>query len=290
MYNQVEDNNLNDIFIYHPFFRLVSNIERRSDISENIVIDHSTQNEEEISKLLDEFEKKIREAEFDEKKTNVQLDEELMSPNDVSKIWPWLSLKELKNRPIKMPPPQTTPPCLTPQRRSCIVQNSRSPSVRGFSSPQKFNRAVSLFRSPKKPTDQLLDDGFDLLDFCNNSDVNLINDILQSSDFSMELDSFKQEREIEAKIVRSWFNANKKFKVREVMTQTTQYYDGVQIASDNVYTQLKQPSPEKERRKQTMCYMRQEQPSRIVPAQGSHYEVMPNTVLPQLAFKENIPL
>ena len=260
-------------------------------MTENIVIDHSKQSVEEITAILDEFEKKIKEVEEEEKeKYNLPL-EELMPPESVSKIWPWLSLKELKNRPIKMPPSQTTPPCLTPQRPTCIVANSRSPrSKAAYPSPQKFNRAVSTFRTPKKATDQLLEDDFDLLDFCDSSDVSLINDILQSSDFNMELDSFREDREKELKIMRSWFNANKKFKVREVMTQTTQYYDGVQIASDNVYTQFKQPSPEKDRRKQTMCYMRPEQPVRVVPIPGSQYDASQNTAFPQMAFKENIPL
>ena len=91
------------------------------------------------------------------------------------------------------------------------MANSRSPRAKAHPTPKKFNRAVSTFRTPKKATNQLLEDDFDLLDFCDSSDVDLINDILQSSDFNMELDSFREEREKELKIVRSWFNANKKF-------------------------------------------------------------------------------
>ena len=125
------------------YFRLVSRIERRTEITENIVIDHSKQSDEEIAAILDEFEKRIKEAEDEEEKDDVVL-EELMAPDTVSKIWPWLSLKELKNRPIKMPPSQTTPPCLTPQKPSCLMANSISPRAKAHPSPQKFNRAVSF--------------------------------------------------------------------------------------------------------------------------------------------------
>ena len=45
------------------------------------------------------------------------------------------------------------------------------------------------------------------------------------------------DKEEEFGAVRTWFNANKRFKVREVVTQTTDPYDDVQIASDNVLTE-----------------------------------------------------
>ena len=45
------------------------------------------------------------------------------------------------------------------------------------------------------------------------------------------------DKEEEFGAVRTWFNANKRFKVREVVTQTTEPYDDVQIASDNVLTE-----------------------------------------------------
>ena len=48
--------------------------------------------------------------------------------------------------------------------------------------------------------------------------------------------------------MRTWFNANKRFKVREVVTQTTDPYDDVQIASDNVLTETAATMIEEPRR------------------------------------------
>jgi hypothetical protein len=45
---------------------------------------------------------------------------------------------------------------------------------------------------------------------------------------------------------RCWYNANRRAKVRELATQTTAYYDDVQLASNNVYSNLYPPSPDKE--------------------------------------------
>ena len=48
-------------------------------------------------------------------------------------------------------------------------------------------------------------------------------------------------RRDEVEMQRVWFNANKMFKVREVTTQTCEYYDDVQIASNNVYSNTHPP-------------------------------------------------
>eukprot|EP00092_Neocalanus_flemingeri_P004455 GFUD01004794.1.p1 GENE.GFUD01004794.1~~GFUD01004794.1.p1 ORF type:complete len:1492 (-),score=346.08 GFUD01004794.1:168-4643(-) len=121
-------------------------------------------------------------------------------------------------------------------------------------SPLKFNRAVIGFRkTPKKLSE--IDEELTKFDIDNDE---LIRDILNlrnldnelfDSDASSECSGVKKAIQIncnknkEFKVCRRWYNANKMFKVREVITQTTQYYDGVQIASDNVYTNLKPPSP-----------------------------------------------
>ena len=265
-------------------------VETSYQMSENIVIDHSKQTADEISNILNEFEMKIREQEREEHEEEELPENQLMCPRDVTKLWPWLDYTQLRNRPVRVDDPQadrsiTSPkmPILTP------VTPCKSPrSSLAAPSPQKFNRAVSGFRTPKKITDALLEDDFDLMDFCDNSDVSLINDILNSTDFSKELDSFREEREREVKVVRNWFNANKRAKVREVMTQTTQYYDGVQIASDNVYTQFKEPSPDVDRRKQVMSYtMDREDRGDII---TSAFEFSDDVNAPKVAYKENIPL
>jgi hypothetical protein len=43
---------------------------------------------------------------------------------------------------------------------------------------------------------------------------------------------------------RSWYNTNRRALVRELATQTTAYYDEVQLASNNVYSNLWPPPPE----------------------------------------------
>ena len=44
---------------------------------------------------------------------------------------------------------------------------------------------------------------------------------------------------------RTWYNTNKRVKVRELATQTTAYYDEVQLASNNVYSTLYPPPPDR---------------------------------------------
>ena len=256
---------------------------------ENIVIDHSKQSNAEVSKILDQFEEKIREQEEVDIEDDLP-ENQLLPPHDVNKLWPWLSLSQLKNRPMQVNLPPAGKHNLSQQiPPSLLLSPTKSPRFStATASPHKFNRAVSGFRTPKKATDKLLEDDFDLLDFCDNSDVSLINEILQSSDFSKELDSFREERSGEVKVCRNWFNANKRFKVREVMTQTTQFYDGVQIASDNVYTQFKGPSPDRDKRKQVMSYRVEEKTNSSSTERSYDFQAVSNQT--PTAYKENIPV
>ena len=69
--------------------------------------------------------------------------------------------------------------------------------------------------------------------------LNLAEELFYSDEDSG--DSLRWRRLEESQVQRVWFNANKMLKVREMTTQTSQYYDGVQIASNNVYSNTYPP-------------------------------------------------
>eukprot|EP00090_Calanus_glacialis_P000703 TRINITY_DN10472_c0_g1_i1.p1 TRINITY_DN10472_c0_g1~~TRINITY_DN10472_c0_g1_i1.p1 ORF type:complete len:2203 (+),score=428.08 TRINITY_DN10472_c0_g1_i1:62-6670(+) len=242
---------------YRCTTRLVSTIEEVNSDDNNVVIDHSKVSECDARKTLEEFENKLSENRKIALSNEdvIYAEDDLISPHDVSKLWPWLDYNQLRNRPIRVTVPKPYPPTPTqkqnsPNKNSSIKSDYNKRAVNN--SPLKFNRAVIGFRKTPKKLSEIDEE---LTQFVIDDDK-LIRDIINLGKLDNELfdsDASSEDSEVketsnsnknkEFKVCRRWYNANKMFKVREVITQTTQYYDGVQIASDNVYTNFKPPLP-----------------------------------------------
>ena len=211
---------------------------------DNFVIDHSITEEEEFKKILQNFNKKIISKRIS--KNDKLLESKMIPPSKISSIWPWLTYQELQSPTVTIPEdpifPQNTnntntesPSWQSPQN----VQQSPRKINSASSSPLKLNKAVSCFRTPKKSN--LTENIWNTID-CGRVVNNLLN--IDNELFDSDADESNDGAEDKViKICRVWFNANKMFKVREVQTQTMEYYDDVQIASNNVYSNTYPPPP-----------------------------------------------
>ena len=225
-------------------FRLVGPASQQEDL-EPLVIDHSKSSEETVKKLIFEFQGRVEELNSRLRPVPEYDEGCIIPPGAVEDLWPGLDIEQLHypcshssgvENVVSEPSSEVKTPLSSVSRRTSSL--TPSPTHR------KFNRAVIGFRTPKKVPDDL-----DMFDLELETDDQLVNDILLSSDLSGDLDDFKHDNSSTGKRevfeLKSWFNANKRCKVREIITQTSASYDGVQLASDNVYTNLKPPSPDR---------------------------------------------
>ena len=200
---------------------------------ENIVINHASTNSNQASEILKAFNSKIisqKSSEIDELKLDI------IPATNISKLFPKLKYQDLLHPPVdenfnfsspsfdsnKSPNQSPTKLDQTISRRS-PVSSSLSPY-----SPRKFNKAVIGFRSPVKQYEPAENH-----ELSKGISQNLI-EIFDSDEDSQSSHDLSNIYEFYNH--RIWFNANKMVKVREVSTQTTQFYDDVQIASNNVYS------------------------------------------------------
>ena len=222
-------------------FRLVIN--NQSEIAEqqqDFTIDHSKEDFESAKKFIETFNKKLDISK--RRRENEKLDSVILPPTRISELYPWLDYEDLLHPPVTLTddvdPPllhtsvSSEPPTLTPTQ-SPASKLIRTPAKVSSTSPLKFNKAVSGFRTPKKSEseERKLENRASRNIF---SESELFYSDEDSIDSAVSEILLKAQEEI--KIYKIWFNANKMFKVRELSTQTTQYYDDVQIASNNVYS------------------------------------------------------
>ena len=172
-----------------------------------------------------------------------------MPPNRISELFPWLDYESLLQPPVTLDddftPPQlhtevsSDPPVLTPTQ-SPSSKLIRAPVNASSTSPLKFNKAVSGFRTPKKTE---IEERKGEAQTRASRNIFSENELFYSDEDSIDsaVSEILLKAQEEVKICRIWFNANKMFKVRELSTQTTQYYDDVQIASNNVYSNAYAP-------------------------------------------------
>ena len=204
--------------------------EDSKNLEQNIVIDHSQTEEQECRKILSDFRKFLVSKEREENVEDLLESDSIISPRKVSQLWSWLDCRQLRDPPAPpaRPAPPTQPPArltaglVSPAQRtppSSPSKTARGPTS-GSPSPLKLNKAVVGFRSPAKVVSQE-------------------QELFYSDEDSG--DSLRWRRLEESQVQRVWFNANKMFKVREMTTQTSQYYDEVQIASNNVYSNSNPP-------------------------------------------------
>ena len=225
----------------------MNNENKISEQQNDFVINHTKEDAETSRKIIEKFNKRLYISK--RRQENAKLDSAILPPTRISELFPWLDYKDLLHPPVTLtdvdPPHLHTevspePPTLTPTQ-SPSSNVTGSPSKLSSNSPLKFNKAVSGFRTPKK--DESKERNIELQ---NKVSRNIFSESdLFYSDEDSSIDSAVSgillRAQEEVKICRIWFNANKMFKVRELSTQTTQYYDDVQIASNNVYSNSYRP-------------------------------------------------
>ena len=223
-------------------FRLV--IKNQSEVDENeqnFAVDHSKEDLLKSAKIIEDFNKKLDISK--RKRENARIERGVLPPHRIQELFPWLDYNDLHHPPVTISddPPQLLtassipPPTLTPTEASS--RPPRCPENVSSKSPLKFNKAVSGFRTPKKT--ERVDRKMELKKIKASRNIFTETELFYSDEDG--LDSLEILPQEEVKISRIWFNANKMFKVRELSTQTTQYYDDVQIASNNVYSNAYPP-------------------------------------------------
>ena len=209
----------------------MNNENKISERQNDFVINHTIEDAETSRKIIEKFNKRLYISK--RRQENAKLDSAILPPTRISQLFPWLDYKDLLHPPVTLtdvdPPHLHTevssePPTLTPTQ-SPSSNVTGSPSKLSSNSPLKFNKAVSGFRTPKK--DESKERNIELQ---NKVSRNIFSESdLFYSDEDSSIDSAVSgillRAQEEVKICRIWFNANKMFKVRELSTQTTQYYD-----------------------------------------------------------------